>query len=165
MPDKKYSWPPTRIPWENGWEQYCEKIFLAYKEAFNHNQPFFFDGIPVRTRKRPVANEKDGGFWHIIGGSDGVPDKDRCECVVWARVLIENYTNDNVLVWEEPSHHDGEASDVVFWAKDLDYYAILAKRNGYWLLRSAYCVVYESKKRKLEKAFRKFGPYKTGIAN
>lgn len=53
----------------------------------------------------------------------------------------------------------------MLWAKNLDYYVILAKRKGYWLLRSAYFIKFEKKKVKLQNAYNKYGPYKTGVAN
>lgn len=146
-------WLPEIIQWDGDWEKYVETIYDAYSRTYTEASPFYYRGMVVKSRKRPVANEKDGGFWHIIGGSNGEPEPRRCERVLWARAIIENSDDDRVLVWEEPSRHDGGVTDVVFWAKDLDYYVIIAKRNRYWVIRSAYCVVYESKRRQLERNY------------
>ncbi len=154
-----FSWPPQCIEWDGDWESYSERIYSIYKQAFNRNNPLSFDGLLVYTRRYPVVDGKDGGFWHVIGGEDGEPDVKRCERVIWARLLIENCDKEDVLVWAEPSRHDGNVWDVVFWAKDLDYYAVLARRNGYWVLRSAYDIKYETKRKKLESAYLKYGPY------
>ena len=158
-------WPPELIPWDSDWDKYNEKIFEHYKEYYCSNKKLYFDGMQVKTRRYPIQNGKYGGYWHIIGGNDGIPDRKRCERLLWARVLIEHYELDEVLVWEEPSRHDGSIKDVVFWARELNYYAILAKRNGYWVLRSAYYIEYDSKKVQLDQAYKKYGPYKTRIAS
>lgn len=150
-------WLPDIIPWNTDWESYSDRIFDAYQKSYTERSPFYYQGMVVKSRRRPIANGKDGGFWHIIGGSEGEPEPRRCERVLWARAIIEHCDDDAVLVWEEPSRHDGNVIDVVFWLKDADYYVIIAKRNGYWVLRSAYCVVYDSKRRQLEKAYAKYG--------
>ncbi len=162
---RRLEWPPVIIPWDNNWEEYCQLIYSEYKKYYSQNNPFYFDGMVVKARKRPIALDKEGGFWHVIGGSEGVPEKERCERVLWARAIIENCQDDSVLVWEEPSKHDGSTKDVVFWLKDENYYVILAKRDGYWVIRSAYYIKYESKKIKLQKAYELYGSYKTRIAS
>ena len=162
---QRLKWPPIIIPWDANWMEYCQFIYSEYKKYYNPNNPFYFDGMPVKTRKRAIESEKEGGFWHIIGGSDGIPEKERCERVLWARAIIENYQDDDVLVWEEPSKHDGSAKDVVFWLKEKDYYAILARRDEYWVVRSAYYIKYQSKKTKLQRAYKIYGSYKTRIAS
>ena len=129
---KSLDWPPIIIPWNNNWEEYCQFIYEKYLEYYNSNNPFYFDGMVVKTRKKPIEFEKEGGFWHIIGGSEGVPEKERCERILWARAIIENYQDENILIWKEPSRRDGSTKDVVFWFKKANYYVILAERDNYW---------------------------------
>ncbi len=149
-------WLPKTIPWNNNWEEYVEVIFAAYKRTYTAKSPFYYRGLVVKSRRHEIVDGKDGGFWHIIGGSDGYPEPVRCERVLWARAIVEHADDDRVLVWEEPSRKDGSVIDTVFWLKDADYYVILAKRADYYVIRSAYSVVYESKRKQLERNYLRY---------
>ena len=150
-------WLPEIIQWDGDWEKYVETIYDAYSRTYTEASPFYYRGMVVKSRRRPVANDKDGGFWHIIGGSNGKPEPRRCERVLWARAIIENADDERVLVWDEPSPHDGGVVDTVFWLKEADYYVIIARRTNCWVIRSAYSVVYDSKRKRLERNYSLYG--------
>ena len=157
MPANLPDWLPAIIPWDSDWENYVELVFGAYKQAYTEESPFYYRGMVVKSRRHEIVDGKDGGFWHIIGGSNGYPEPIRCERVLWARAIIENATDERVLVWEEPSRHDGGTIDTVFWLKDADYYVVVARRATCWVIRSAYSVVYESKRKQLEQNYNRYG--------
>ena len=160
MVDELPEWLPSLIPWGGDWAEwgeYCDLVYAEYEKTYTDDDSFEYCGMPVNVRRAPVVDGKTGGFWHMIGGGEGIPEPIRCERVMWARAIIEHADDDAVLVWEEPSRHDGNVMDTVFWLKDAGYYVGLAKRSSCWVIRSAYCVLYESKRKRLEKSYAQYG--------
>jgi hypothetical protein len=65
--------------------------------------------------------------------------------------MIEN--SHEVKVWK--NDRKGQ-KNICIWAEEEDYLVILRKREGYFLFWTAYPVIQEHRKRKLEKEYQDF---------
>jgi hypothetical protein len=135
--------PPDLIPFEGEWDDYENRIYAEFLSDFVNRQ-VLFQGLRVKAPYRPATKGKHFSFWHIISESpdpnnkneeDRVPDLRRCERIRWIRWAIENSECEEFCWWQ---NQRGRDTRVVIWAKDHDYAVILALRNGYYVLKSAY---------------------------
>jgi hypothetical protein len=99
-----------------------------------------FRGLPVRLRFHPESAGKHYSFWHLISeGSkedERIPDLRRCERLRWiAWTIREADRSDAVRCWE--NQRSGN-SHVVLWLHNEHFAVVLAARNDYYLLKTAY---------------------------
>ena len=162
---KKPDWLPDLVifeDYENDWENYVEALYLFYKTDFLDNTPVFnfsphYNSLPVYRKKHPVVKNKDATFWHLIQEGrveeDRLPDFDRCQRIRWSRPIIENPDFSRIKVWE--NKRKGEKR-ICIWFEDVEYLVVLAKRNSYVLLWTAYPVTKHHRKKKLIKEFEEY---------
>ena len=100
-----------------------------------------FNGLKVSCQFRPESQGKHFGFWHVISEGeiedDRTPDFRRCERVSWIAYLITNADSDESISWWKNKR--GTNTHVVIWHEAENFVVILAERNDYYMLRSAYC--------------------------
>lgn len=137
------SWLPDLVPYDSDWDSYSETLYNEYLRVYRNGKPIIFNGKPVTAPKQPEFYGKSEAFWHIIGGKDNIPDKDRCEHIGWARAIIEHAEDEAVFVLFEQR---GRRKTTILWLKDADYAVILDERKEYYLLKTAYCVKPHKKK-------------------
>lgn len=148
------SWLPDLIELSDcggDWEAYLEKIYNIYLEDF-HRRPFpMYGQDTVSAKKIPELEGKSRTFWHMTGdGEDAVktPNLSRCSKIAWARAIIDNHTDPSVLAWRENNWSGGDRT--IMWLKSCNYVVVLAHRNGYSLLWTAYETTYANTRRKLQ---------------
>jgi hypothetical protein len=117
-----------------------------------------FQGVRVGCRRHPEALGRWASFWHLV--QEGVvednrtPDLRRCERIGWVRWVIENAeTHPAIDVWRNTR---GAEINTLLWYRE-EYLVVLAQRQGYWLLKTAYCTEQSGRIRQLRKerdAFR-----------
>jgi hypothetical protein len=131
---------PAIVPFGGVWADYIEIIYQVYVESVA-NAGLTFNGLRVTCQYRPESQGKHFGFWHVISeGKDEaerLPDFRRCERITWIAYLIANVSNDADISWWENKR--GTNTHVVIWHEPENFVVILAARNGYYMLRSAYC--------------------------
>ena len=150
--------PPLVYLQEHGgnWDKYLRAIYEVFRTDFVLSHPDF-RGLPVRIRHMPRDDNKEATFWHLIsegkGEEERIPDLRRCERIRWPRPVVENHFVSGIRVWES---RRGVKTNICIWFLEVDYLVVLGKRNGYVLLVTAYPVIYDNKRRDLEREYAAF---------
>tara|TARA_R110002073_G_scaffold120121_1_gene261927 strand:- start:965 stop:1435 length:471 start_codon:yes stop_codon:yes gene_type:complete len=151
MPD---AWLPDMVPisdYSGNWNDYCEAIYEIFKRDLVSNPPLY-NGQRLAMKRHPISEGKEATFWHLItkGETEAsrIPDMRRCERIAWPKPTIENHHK--VKCWI--SKKKGE-DRLHIWLENEDYVVVLAIRNGYTLLWTAYVVEHNHVRRKLNKEF------------
>ncbi len=143
---------PPQIPFDGDWSSYIEQIYNLFS-----NDIFLsglrFRGLPIQLRNNPEYQGKEFGFWHLV--SEGkeeenrTPDLERCKRITWIAHMIRNHAHQGVSCWPE---RRGTTEEWVIWNEVEDYVVVLSARRDYWLLKTAYLVIYKSKRRSLSQS-------------
>ena len=132
---------PDLFSFPGDWSSYENELYEIYMDTLVRI-PTVFRGLPVNTQYRPASKGKGFGFWHIISEGavedDRLPDIKRCARIRWIAWLISNAETNPLISWWE--NQRGSSTHVVIWIESEDFAVILAKRNDYYLLKSAYWV-------------------------
>ena len=99
-----------------------------------------FRGVSVRCRRRPEAGGRWASFWHLVQEGrvedDRTPDLRRCERIRWVRWVIENAgAHSKIDEWQNTR---GTETNTLLWYCE-EYLVVLAQRQDYFLLKTAYC--------------------------
>lgn len=131
---------PELILFDGDWPRYVERLYAVYLNTVV-NGNLRFEGLKISCQFRPASQGKHFGFWHVI--SEGEIEDDRlsnfrrCERIGWIAYLIANAGTDSEISWWKNKRKSNK--HVVIWHEDENFVVILAERNGYYLLKSAYC--------------------------
>ena len=111
-----------------------------------------YGGLRVGCRRHPEVADRWASFWHLVQEGrvedDRLPDLRRCERIRWVRWVIENApTHVEIDKWQNTR---GTEVNTLLWFRE-EYLVVLAQRQGYWLLRTAYCTEKSGRIRKLQK--------------
>lgn len=138
---------PGLICFQGNWQEYVDILYKIYEEEIVFGN-LYFKGLPVKCQYRPPTLGKSYGFWHVISNGpveeERIPDLRRCERIRWIPWLIQHVDKDSRISWWENKR--GRNIHVVIWLEPEDFAVILAKRKGYYLLKTAYCVAPHRKK-------------------
>jgi hypothetical protein len=111
-----------------------------------------FRGVRVSCRRYPVVGGRSASFWHLVqegsAEKDRTPDLRRCERIRWVRWVIENATTHPEI--DEWQNTRGTEVNTLLWYRE-QYLVVLAKRDGYLLLKTAYCTEKSGRIRQLRK--------------
>lgn len=155
--------PPELLLFKGDWEEYENRIYQAFLDSFVRAN-IIFRGVPVKGQYRPATKGKGYSFWHVISETphrdnrledDRVPDLRRCERIQWIGWVIDQAERgvEEVSWWE--NRRKGETR-VVIWAEPWDYAVILAKRRGYYVLKTAFFGLKPHRRRSFEREKEKF---------
>lgn len=155
--------PPALLPFRGDWSPYEDTVYQAFLESFVRPE-IVFRGCPVSAPYRPESRGKHFSFWHVISEAphpgnrneeDRVPDIARCERIRWIAWAIEQAnTGAEAVSWWE--NRRGRDTHVVIWAEPWDFAVILGKRQGYYVLKTAYCNLRPGRRRAFEKERTEF---------
>ncbi|GBD87040.1 hypothetical protein BMS3Abin03_00966 [bacterium BMS3Abin03] len=141
---------------EGNWTKYLELIYSYFKSDFIDSETNY-RGIKIAIKKHPIRNNKEATFWHLITEgkeeNNRTPDLRRCERIRWTKPIIEKIPEDSIKVWKNKRHSE---TRVCLWLEDAEYLVVLAERNNYLLLWTAYCVTENHRKRKLQKEYESY---------
>jgi hypothetical protein len=114
--------------------------------------------MKLAVKRYPLADDgKEVTFWHII--SEGktednrLPDLRRCERIRWPRPIIEHSEYPKIKLWE--NERRGEKR-ICIWFEEVEYLVVLAKRKDYILFWTAYPVLRDHRKKKLNKEYEEY---------
>ncbi len=155
--------PPDLLPFAafgGDWAAYeneLHRIFIAEIARGG----LAFRGVRVNCRRLPEAAGRWASFWHLVQEGrvedDRLPDLRLCERIRWVRWVIENApTHAEIDEWQNTR---GTEVNTLLWYRE-EYLVILAQRQGYCLLKTAYCTEKSGRIRQLRKerdAFRQGG--------
>lgn len=155
---KAPEWLPPLIElpdYDGDWQKYFDAIYESFVADFVKHVPCF-DGLPVRLKRHPVQKGKEATFWHLISEGkteeERTPDIRRCERIRWPKQVIENAKDQAIKVWG--NKRKGERR-ICLWLEDCDYLVVLAERNGFYLIWTAYLIKSVHQKRKLKAEYEK----------
>lgn len=132
------------------WGSYLNTIYEYFLSDFVRKQSSF-KGIKIAIKRHPLIDGKEATFWHLI--SEGsredqrTPDIRRCERIRWPSPIIHHCSEQHIKIWF--NRRKGETR-VCLWLESEEYLVVLAERNNYLLLWTAYLVTRNHQKRKLE---------------
>lgn len=142
------------------WNSYIEAVYQAFKEDFIDSWPTL-QGTRVGIKKHPRIEDKEATFWHCITDSYGFSkreedrycDPSRCERIKWPRAMIENTHCANVKMWKNRRKNDER---ICLCYGNWEYLVVLAVRQGYLILWTAYEIRYAHTKQKLEREYNDY---------
>jgi hypothetical protein len=125
------------------WRVYLETLDGVYQRTLVKGG-LTFRGKRVGCRRMPESDNKHFGFWHLIQEGfpeeERTPDLERCRRLLWVAWVIQNAgKTDDIRIFQQTPRH-GEKKPWALWLFDHDYAVILAERNGYYLLKTAFMV-------------------------
>jgi len=139
---------PDLLLFDGDWNRYVELVYQRFRQDLVESD-LFFQGLPVRLRKRPLSEGKEEAFWHLVSEgpaeADRVPDLRRCERIGWIRWLIEAGDSGRLPVWA--SQRERERS-LVIALRDFSYVVVRGDRRRFWLLRTAYPINQDHQRKK-----------------
>lgn len=138
-------------------QEYEDELYRLFCADWIFGDPPTFRGIPIRIRNGTAIDGKDFGFWHLLTGggneANGPLLLERCECISWARCLIDHADTPNTRVWREG--RPGRGSWLVA-TPDFSYVVILDERGDYLLLVTAYPEERQRRRDKRRKAYETY---------
>jgi len=129
------------------WPTYLEVIYTNYlTHVVNAN--LYYNKWPIKFQFRPMHEGKGFAFWHTISEGEKEVDRTidfrRCERIVSIGWLITNASIlDQITAWENKR---GKNHHIVLFYEIESYVVILAKRNDYYLFKTAYVATPQRKK-------------------
>lgn len=130
------------------YEAELHRIFMAEIASGNLQ----FRGVRVGCRRNPEAAGRWASFWHLVQEGrvedERLPDLRRCERIRWVRWIIEKApAHAEINEWQNTR---GTETNTLLWYRE-EYLVVLAQRQGYWLLRTAYCTEQDGRIDKLRR--------------
>ena len=142
-------------------QDYFDAVYSVFKNDFIKSQPMY-EGLKVSAQKHPEVDGIHRTFYHITHeGEDEQnrePDIRRMERIRYPKFVIENDTDDQILVWENTR---GKDTRVLLFSDAKGYIVILTKRQGYYLFWTAYLVTQQHRKNKLIQEYETYIKAKT----
>ncbi len=125
------------------WDSYQESLFEIFRTTILE-AGLTFQGVKIQCRRQPEYQGKHAAFWHLISEGERedqrTPDFRRCERLAWVAWIIQNADKKEISYWESKR---GRETNIVLWNEQSEFAVILGKRNGYYLLLTAYAVIEE----------------------
>lgn len=132
------------IDWNN-YAAFEEELYIFFREKYL-NKPLFFHHKIVKYRYKPILNDKEDVFYHLISknyesDSERSPDPNRIIRISWTRAFIENHCcideccESKPLYWSKMKGN--KLMHKILFEKFL---VILEERDEYFLLITGYYV-------------------------
>jgi hypothetical protein len=119
-----------------------------------------FKGQKVSCRFQPETFGKHYAFWHMMQEGriedDRTADPERCKRVRWIAWVIRaaEAADPRVKVFQQLKR--GTEQPWALWLEEASYVVILAERNGYFMLRTAFPVTYRNKAEELRRDWLRY---------
>lgn len=138
-------WLPDLIrlaDFDNDWEAFEKCLYGHFERDFIHDPPKV-RGMEFKLKRYPLILGRSATFWHLL--SEGKVedsrqvDLERCARICWPRKILERLMDPNhdLKVWREKRHGDERIHIAL---PDFSYIVVLAQRDTYVLLWTAFCV-------------------------
>lgn len=142
-------------------ENYIKAIYIVFERDFIKSQPIY-EGLKVSVRKYPEVDGLHRTFYHIThqgeDESNRQPDLRRMERIRFPKFVIDNYSNNEILIWKNIR---GKDERIVLFNETENYVVILTDRTDYYLFITAYYIETEHRKRSLLKEYESYKKAKT----
>jgi len=157
------NWLPPLVyfnDYKGDWSIYIEAVYEYFKIDFIENT-VFYKGIRISIVKHPLFQEKEAKFWHVTSEGEEederIPDFRRCERIRWIKPIIENSNDPAIKCWENKRKSDRR---ICLFLEQENYLVVLAIRNDYILLCTAYLV---DRYHQQQKLLREYEAYKRRV--
>ncbi len=144
-------WPPPLLSHHQ--VNSIDDLYAQFCRDFIDSVPSF-GGKPFQMKRHPMRDNREATFWHVIStGEDEATrrlDRQRCRRIGWPRALIDAVGSSRVVWWR---NRRGRESRVIIALPDFSYVVVLAERDTYVLLWTAYHVEREHRRRKLRREY------------
>ena len=141
--------------------KYFNAVYYIFEHDFIKSQPKY-ESLNVTAPKYPEVDNYNHTFYHITHeGEDEEsrePDMRRMERIRFPKFYINNASHNEILIWENTR---GKNTRVLLFNETESYVVILTKRNGYYLLCTAYLIEQEHSKKKMLKEYETYIKAKT----
>jgi len=152
------AWLPAMFPMSPWSEVVMESLYSIFLRDFVRDPAHYLGHevwfFPEKERGKELI------FWHLVEREDPprsgnrFPDFRRSERLPWARAMLENAREPEVLAWDY-EEGDGDIRTYV-WLQYFDYLIVMKRyKDGRRRLITAHWLDYESKRRNLVKKFDK----------
>jgi hypothetical protein len=139
------------------YRKFIDTIYAVFYRDFIKHKSKFGSHI-LGLKFNPIYQDRAYTFYHMTHEGkvedDRTPDLRRCECMTWARPVIENTEKWNLKFWRQERRGKQRICILVENSNDVDYVVILDVRSTYILLWTAYVVEYKNDKQKKEKEYQ-----------
>jgi len=161
------TWPPIGPDlnaFDGDWARYDAACYESYLHDFYESGPSWPGGVRFAIKRQPELNGKCGTFIHLTSSgeieSERLPALDRYERISWPKMLIDEFAaihpaaqSSRVKWWKSARNGEGR---VLIALADFSYVVVIAERQGYVLLWTAFPVEYSSRRKKLEREFNAY---------
>ena len=138
------------------WDRFFPAVYEAFHRDFVRSRPMYA-GERLALKRHPVILGKEATFWHLTSEGkiedERLVDIRRCERIAWPRQIIDHSEDDAVKVWSDI--RNGETRTIL-WLEESDYAVVLAERNGFTLVWTAY-VVKPNRAAQFRREYQAFG--------
>jgi len=132
---------PELYEFHGDWSSYVEELYDIYLDDIVNNASLRFNNLPIRTRFKPLTDNKGYGFWHIISDGEEEDEREidlrRCESLPWVRHCI-SYAKKPPAPIHWWKNKRGTNTHIVILSEDKGFVVVLAERKNYYLLKTAY---------------------------
>ena len=150
------AWLPDLVRFEEyagNWDYYLSVLYSIFKDDFINSTPRF-KGLRFGMKRHPLLKGKEATFWHIISSGEKeeakIPDLRRCERIRWPRSVVDHFEEHGIKYWEQEKNWEKR---IYLWLEDEDYLVVLAQRDDYILLWTAFVITYPHYRESLQKQF------------
>lgn len=145
------AWLPPLIDIDPWTDDIYNSLYQIFLDDFKNSAPTY-EGNRVWYFPEMVDG-REKIFWHLTGNGEARnPDFRRCERLRWARSLLENYHQPEVLYWD---YEEGDGTTKTYvWLTDHKYVLIMKKYpDDQRRLVTAYFLNYPNSERKMRKKY------------
>lgn len=149
MKNTECKWLPDTVSlndFDGNFERYFNYLYCTFENDLVFNPPLF-KGDKVKPRWTPKHEGKPEGFYHLThqdyyhtGYETRVFDTKRSERLNWIKPVIKNYGCNDVCCSHIKYWTEKKGKTVFLFFEEERYIVILNKRNGYYLLVTAYYI-------------------------
>ena len=144
------------------YHKFIDAVYKVFENDFIKHKTKFGSHV-LKMKFIPKFQEKAYTFYHMTHeGEDEnnrTPDLRRCECMPWAKPVIENVQNWNLKFWRQSRNRS--ENRICIWLEcseevEDDYFIILEVRETYVLLWTAFMSKYSNSIRKKVKEYKEW---------
>ena len=148
------SWLPAELcyaDYQGNWDNFISAVYDTFSKDFKQSDARY-EGHKIVYDSR-IEFGKEVGFWHLVQKEnirtrERLPDIRRCERISWPRPIIDYSKEASVSVWKKDINRE---TRIHIWLEALDYIVVLSEKPKVVVLVTAFCINYESYRRKLRR--------------
>ena len=151
------AWLPPMFPMSPWSEAVMEALYAIFRRDFV-DSPASYQGHGVWFFPEKERG-KENIFWHLVEREDKetgerLPDFRRSERLPWARPMLDNVGQPEILDWD---YEEGKGDIHTYvWLRDFDYLIVMKKyRDGRRRLVTAFYIDYNNTRQKLLKKYQR----------